>query len=723
MNARRAALVATLALACTRQDARPDGGPVVEIPPPTPKAAQGESIVDAIADGGACTLGHLGPLVDLGDPSGARAIGEPATDWEPIERDGATWARLSGARLSLRFGGPTETPPEGTVGVDLRVRALTAKHVIVSLNGKSLGEVALSRNETRVVSVRGTAALSTGTNEVVLRFTGGAKPEPIAEVDWVHVGAPDEGAAYVAPTHTDALATHTLAGVPRRGYSLRGPGWLRCVAALPERATVEAQLGMLGDGEMDVEARVLRDRTAPLVLGSAHVRAGEAWKSVSWPVALPSRSLGAVELAVTKATPGARALMADVRAVSADPAPQAPADTAKNAVIVVLGSTPARALAPWGGAEPAPRLAALAAEGQLFEAHRAASTWPATSFASILTALPPPAHGVLERTQLPASVLTIADAARQAGVGTALFTANPTTTQDYGFARGFETYLAAMPGSGAGAALFDEAARWLRDHESRRFLLVVHARGAHPPWDASGDAAKRLPPDGYMGPVEAQHAGEILAKARRTPPAVRLTDADRTRAAALQSLAIAEHDAGLGRLLDAIRDAKHDGDTLVIVTSDVGLADHAFLSDGDPLEEPTLAVPLVARGAGFAKGRSAVPTTHVDVGRTVLAGLGLAPPATFGGQDLRAPGARPALAALGAKSALRWQGFVLRADGRREELCDLSLDSACANDATPSSPLALDLLRRAARGSPGAIKSDPAYPSAPIVAALRAWGR
>jgi membrane-anchored protein YejM (alkaline phosphatase superfamily) len=187
---------------------------------------------------------------------------------------------------------------------------------------------------------------------------------------------------------------------------------------------------------------------------------------------------------------------------------------------------------------------------------------------------------------------------------------------------------------------------------------------------------------------------------------------------------------GLGRLLDTLHDSKHDADTLVIVTSDVGLSDRGWLSDGDALDEAPLAVPLVLRGPGVvAKSRTNAPSTHVDIGRTTLLGLGLTAPNTFEGVDLRTapPTSRPLLAALGHRRSLRWLGFILRSDGKHEELCDLSLDSACASDATPSSPLALDLLRRAALKTPAqgaaAVKAEPAYPSAPTLAALRAWGR
>ena len=136
--------------------------------------------------------------------------------------------------------------------------------------------------------------------------------------------------------------------------------------------------------------------------------------------------------------------------------------------------------------------------------------------ASMLTGSPARAHGVSEPdAMLGPNGITIAEAARQAGVVTAMFTANPTTTATYGFARGWETFTARSPAEdGPATAVFEDVERWLDGHKEDRFLVVIHARGGHPPWDVAGDE-KDLPPAGYTGSMDAKHAGEVLAKVRR----------------------------------------------------------------------------------------------------------------------------------------------------------------------------------------------------------------
>lgn len=126
------------------------------------------------------------------------------------------------------------------------------------------------------------------------------------------------------------------------------------------------------------------------------------------------------------------------------------------------------------------------------------------------------------------------------------------------------------------------------------------------------------------------------------------------------------------------------------------------------------------------KARIAAPTSSADIARTILAGLGLEPPATFGGADVRAlsPQPRWSVAALGSKWSLRWLGFVLRSDGRSTLLCDINADPACATDAQPNAPLATEVLRRTEDVAITTLKkSEPAYPSAATINALHAWGR
>jgi hypothetical protein len=72
---------------------------------------------------------------------------------------------------------------------------------------------------------------------------------------------------------------------------------------------------------------------------------------------------------------------------------------------------------------------------------------------------------------------------------------------------------------------------------------------------------------------------------------------------------------------------------------------------------------------------------------------------------------------------VRLGAFVLRSEGRHEELCDLAADPSCAQDAAPTSPYALEALRRVGGGLPALSDREVAYPSPLTLAALRAWGR
>ena len=424
---------------------------------------------------------------------------------------------------------------------------------------------------------------------------------------------------------------------------------------------------------------------------------------------------------------------------------------ARGVVLVVMGELSPRAIEPYGGRLPMPELAALARAGVTFDAHRATTTVPAGALASMITGLSPRAHGVVDAdAALPVGVTTLADAVRQAGVLAAMFTANPTTGPAFGFPRGWDTFVAKTPlDEGPSTSVFDQAAGWIDAHKADRFLVVVHARGGHPPWDASPDELKSLAPTDYAGGIDPKHAAELLSKARKVPPQIRLNDDDRARAWALYGLAVRAHDAALGRLMAALRAAGREEDTLVIVAGDASVDElaHVPFADGDSLDEGTLAVPLVVRAARASVDpaeasaldgrRVPSPTSSVDVAPTILDALGLTPPASFSGVDLwtvatghGATDGRPELAVLGRRFELRWGSFVLAgvrsaSADRETKLCDLTLESACVSDVRGAFPLALEALHRrtfdrlAAPERPRVAATLDAHGAA----SLKAWGR
>jgi arylsulfatase A-like enzyme len=726
---------------------------------PAPSHPEAGVVVDFVKSLDQCAFGHRGVLLDFGDPSmtadlrssGSRA----AAHDEVVEHEGATWLRVHSRVLSSTFYWPVAVAGEGgdaSVYVEARTLGVSARAIAVLVDGKTVGTWSITRAETRTVATHGATpvTLAPGGHELTLHFVGGSRSgdEPLAEIDWVHVGTGDPGEPYAAPTRANVVADATLGGRSIRSLSLRAPGFVRCSGWIPANATLEASLATAGGGDADVEARLLRDRRQPLILGAASVAGGgSAW--VPWSVPVTGLegegALASIELVVKRAAKGTRLLLGDPRVVaagaSAAAAPSPP--KARGVLLVVLGSTPSRVLAPWGGPHAAPELSGLAASGTTFLANRASSPLASSVVGSMLTGLSPLANGLDDPdARLPDEVTTVEQACREGNVATAMFTANPTTGAAFGFGRGWDTFTVHDPLEDAPATrVFDDAAAWIDAHKAERFLVVVHARGGHPPWDATPDELKTMPPDGYFGMIEPRRAAEAMAKARKHPG--RFKEDDRIRAWALFDRALDEHDAALGRLLAALRSAGRDEDTVVVVTSDVAASEGPPVPFADPetLEESLLATPLVVRWPGsppLAAKRVTAPSSPVDVARTVLDALGLVPPAAFEGQDLAAiaagagiPEQRPLLASHHGRYSVRWGPYVLLGTPAREiRMCDLSLDPSCVADVRGTSPLALEPLRHwtleALTPKAGSARNgarSPAVLDEHTMAALARWGR
>jgi arylsulfatase A-like enzyme len=359
----------------------------------------------------------------------------------------------------------------------------------------------------------------------------------------------------------------------------------------------------------------------------------------------------------------------------------------------------------------------------------------------MLTGLPGRAHGLDDPdARLPDGVVTVEEACRQGGIVTAMFTANPTTGAAFGFDRGWDTFVPHDPLETVPAAIgFDEAGAWVEAHKSDRFFVVVHARGGHPPWDAAPEDLRAMAPDAYLGIIEPRRAAEALSKVRKHPG--RFKDDDRTRAWALYDHAVDAHDQALGRLMAALRSAGREEDTAVIVTGDVAASEAPSVPFGESeaLDEPLLATPLVIRwptSSALGGRRVDAPSTPIDLARTMLDSLGLAPPSAFQGVDLAALAQgtaaneqRPLAATRGPRFSVRWGTYVLMGVREREtRVCDLSLDPTCIADVRATSPLALDAIQRFAVDAlarrPGAAHArTSAVLDAHTMAALVRWGR
>ncbi len=109
---------------------------------------------------------------------------------------------------------------------------------------------------------------------------------------------------------------------------------------------------------------------------------------------------------------------------------------------------------------------------------------------------------------------------------------------------------------------FVRAARWLdrelEENAPGKRFVVIHARGAHPPWDVSREEALQLKPPEYSGAIDPRRAGIVLGalRARTRRNVKRLTEDDWVRLAALEQASLVKQDEGLARLFAVLRNRK-----------------------------------------------------------------------------------------------------------------------------------------------------------------------
>ena len=709
---------------------------------PTPRAVHW---VDRLSR---CELDRGGSLIDLGSPAAQGLTGSwslsPDAGIVDIERDGESWARVFGKTLTLRFVLDEAAP----VFVAMRARGVASRSAAVELDGKPLGSVSFIRGQARVLSTRPTPApVAAGIHSIDIRFSGAsrAQAEPLAELDWIRAGnanEEDDARTYAPPTQSEILANVPLAGVPQRSVALRASSTLRCTTFVPAGARFKTLLGFEGHGGGEGTIVVSREGEAPVVLHNEQVKGGDHAQWAPVDVELDSFAGKIVTLALhSKAgTPGGRLLFADPT-LYLPPQTTEALPAARLAVVVVMAGIDRARL---GSFTNYPALADLHRTATTFEAHRSPTTVTAGVVASLLTGLAPRAHGLEDGgARMAAALTTLSVAARDGSVQTAMFSGCPTTFEAFGFGRGWDKYAAYSPVEGAPAiAPLTEATKWTADRmktEEARALVVVHARGGHPPWDVTLNEAAKLPPIEYSGTMEPRRAGELIARARARHSRFRLNESDRTRMWAIYESALAGQDRALGHFIETIKKANLWDKTLFIVTGDLSTSsdNRAPFGDGEEPTEEVLRVPLWVHFPGGALGGKSIrlPTGTTDLSRTVLDALRLPVPDGFEGISLFAtasgmalPGGRPQAATLGRHYSLRLGDLILSGTtGKVPTLCDTVSDPTCGSDRLERMPRAAALLFRLAYDAELAAQKhkpvrEPATIDAPTAAALQVWG-
>jgi arylsulfatase A-like enzyme len=459
------------------------------------------------------------------------------------------------------------------------------------------------------------------------------------------------GALYLAPTAAGALAGR-LAGLrPATTRALLVAGGLALFAVetalreLPPDAPAHAWI---------VAAIAIAALAATWVLRALFARRVPAWAAAAAALVLVAGATGAASGFGHGRGPDA-------------PAEQSPGTGDRPSVLVIVVDTlRADHLGCYGYGRPtSPALDRLASEGALFERAFSQSSWTKPATASLFTGRFPLQHQALyERSRLPDAETTIPEALRQRGYRTAVLSANPWVTPEYGFDQGVDDFvsvyderftrvtlfmtvlkrisqvvdgklrlynkvkylvLGELSTTARDVRLVDAAVAWLGAHGARPFFLYLHMMSPHHPYDPP-KPFDRFVPDPQHAPVKNYPHKRYEFFAHGDP----LPEPDLADMVARYDGDILHADTEIARLLAALDREGLARTTTVVVTADHGeeFYDHRNWGHGQSLYNELIHVPLIVRAPGrIPPGiRSPRPVMHVDILPTLLALAGASRP-------------------------------------------------------------------------------------------------
>ncbi|MEW6746649.1 MAG: sulfatase [Planctomycetota bacterium] len=302
-----------------------------------------------------------------------------------------------------------------------------------------------------------------------------------------------------------------------------------------------------------------------------------------------------------------------------------------------------------------PHLEQLVARSFCFTNARSQAPWTLPSFAAILTSLYPSAHGAGrgghdEWTPIDPTTTSLAETLARHGYETQGISANFLVSPIYGLDQGFEAYRS--PG-GHGWSLESVAidtvpvTRFIEEHRSTPFFLFWHVMDPHLPYDTPQEYRAAFTDPSYAGrfargrPVVPFHdldprPGRRWFAHEGPPPPPKLSPEDRRHVRDYYDAEIAEVDAAVGRVLEALEQTGMSEHTIVALVGDhgEGLGDHDHYHHGYTLFEDQVHVPMIVCIPGREEGGVIEsPVATIDLAPTILAALGLPIPESFQGVD------------------------------------------------------------------------------------------
>lgn len=632
---------------------------------------------------------HQGVSIGFGTSARMKyTVGHWKTGWGKDGVDDAAVAFTEVTATHARLYVPLRD--EGEYTLHMRVKPLMSQAVQPVLNNSPLAEMKLNKGPVfadYAVSIPAGKA-RVGENALLLRFgepTGPNKTDPLAHVASIRFEPKVPGAtrpkkpASASPN----IRMLSVGGYARQAIALHAPASLTYYFEVPKGAKLSFRAGA-PNADATAVVRIAADgeNLVELWRGVLH----DAWLVQQLPLDAYEGQVVRLELSMEGQGIGG---FASPMIVTEQARLAAPSTPPKNVVLVLIDTMRADHLQPYNTATrvQTPAVAALAAQGTVFEAAQAPENWTKPSVASVLTGLYPASHGTKTGdAKLSDKAVLLGEVLKDAGYQTASFLANGYVSDKFGFNQGWDSYTNYIREKRSSNAdnVYRDAAKWVEEHKKQPFFAYIQTIDPHVPYDPPQELISLYHPEPYAGPINPRSTADQLGKAKLVPPKLSLNDADRAYLEALYDGEVTYHDTYLGGFIDRLKRLGLYDNTLIVVTADHGeeFYDHQSYGHGHSLYQELIRVPWVLRYPGAPPRRISGTVGTVDIAPTVLSSVGVPVPPVMEGVD-RLPqilgASTPALSAavsdfLDDRRALRAGRWKLVLRGLTPTLFDLERD-------------------------------------------------
>ncbi len=312
--------------------------------------------------------------------------------------------------------------------------------------------------------------------------------------------------------------------------------------------------------------------------------------------------------------------------------------SATNVILISIDTLRADHLSSYGyQRSTSPILDKFASQGLLFEDVSTTCPWTLPAHASLLTGLYPRRNGVRTRTdRMRDDVLTLAEVLREHDFLTAGIVNSHWLSKTNGLDHGFEEFLYVKESANRirPTKVEDEAKNWLSKRRNKRFFLFLHYYDVHSDYHSLPHYERQFIRP-YNGIADGSTDQLIDFRYGRLPLP---NQADTEHLIDLYDAGIRQMDDGMARLFALLEEKDLFDNTLIIVTSDHGeeFMEHGGVLHGRTYFQEVLHVPLIMRGPNLPQGKRIKDIASLlDVMPTLLALLGISPPAGLDGIDLQ----------------------------------------------------------------------------------------